>query len=639
MPGDRAAVNRTSCMRCRYLALILSGAVAVGATGELVKAAATQAADTSWATVNLNYASDRYVGLDQINTQNVGHLAQVCRVRVDAGGAFQSGLLLVDGLMYLTTRAATVALDPGDCSVVWKSIYVPEQKEPLPVVRGPAYADGRIFRGTTDCRLLALEARTGLPIWKVKACDSEAGESLAAAPIVWNGMLFVGIAGGDFGVRGRVFGFDAVSGREIWRFNTVPMPGELGAETWKGESSKTGGGGTWSTYTLDPDAGELFVPVGNPGADFDRDPRPGANLFTNSLVVLDARTGKLKWWYQLKAHDDKDLDLGAAPMLFSRQNGAPAIALGSKDGHVYIVDRRSHKLLSKTAVTTILNQDQPVTTQEMKTCPSVVGGVEWNGPAYDGLHRAVVVGAVDWCTLMKKDAAPQYRRGEMFMGGTFKFVSDPPPSGWITSIDQATGRVRWRFHAAAPVVSGITVTAGGLVFAGDMNGRLYALNSDDGTVLFQYDTGGAIAGGVITYRVAQQQYVAVTSGNISRLVWGETGAPSIVIFRLGTGEISPSSQTAPVSASASLIGATDPARGREIFARTCSACHGAVGEGLTGVALKSIGKRLSREEIAAWVLNPVARRDAANGAVMPRLYPGVLSEQDVFDVAAFTQTL
>lgn len=590
---------------------------------------------TPWPTGNLNYASDRYSPLQQITPQNAALLGEVCRVRVDTGGSFQSGLVLVDGLMYLTARNATVALDPADCSVAWKNVYAPEDPEPLPVVRGAAFAEGRIFRGTTDCRLLALDAKTGSQLWKVKACDSARGESLAAAPIAWNGMLFIGIAGGDFGVRGRVFAFDAASGREVWRFNTIPAPGEFGADTWAGDSAQTGGGGTWSTYTLDPDTGELFVPVGNPGADFDTQPRAGRNLFTNSLVVLDARTGRLKWWYQLSSHDDKDYDLGAAPMLFTLSDGTAAVALGAKDGYLSVLDRATHKLKFKVAVTTVLNQTRPVTTQILRTCPSVVGGVEWNGPAFDALHGAIVVGAVDWCADVRKNEKSEFKPGEMFMGGTFTLVSDPPPSGWITSVDAASGKVRWRFHADAPVVSGITPTAGGVVFAGDMGGNVYALDSNDGKVAFKYATGGAIAGGVITYRIGETQYLAATSGNVSRLVWGESGLPSIVIFRLGGAAASAAVTSA--SPPALTIAASDAARGATLFATTCAACHGSRGEGLTGPPLKAIGKRLSLPELSAWIMNPVATIDT--GLKMPRLYPSALTEQDVFDVAAFVAAL
>jgi alcohol dehydrogenase (cytochrome c) len=607
-----------------------------------VQAASVQSA-SSWSTVNLNYAGDRFADLAGIDTQNAGRLGEVCRVRVDSAGGFQSGLVLVDGLLYLTTRLAIVALDPTDCSVAWKSVYTPEGKEPLPNARGPAFGDGRIFRGTTDCRLLALDAKSGAPLWKVNPCNPALGETFAAAPIVWEGKVYIGIAGGDFGVRGRMFAFDAQTGRELWRFNTIPESGEFGADTWTGDSAKTGGGGTWSTYAIDPAAAELFVPVGNPGADFDAGPRAGTNLFTNSLVVLDANTGRLKWWYQLRARDDKDYDLGAAPMLFTLADGTPAIALGSKDGYLYVVNRRSHKLLFKTAVTTVLNQDRPVTTEPLRTCPSVLGGVEWNGPAYDALHKAIVVGAVDWCADIKKIDKPEYKPGELFMGGTFTLATDPPASGWITSVDPQTGKVKWRFHTAAPVVSGITPTAGGVVFAGDMAGNLYALNSADGTVLFKHPTGGAIAGGVITYQVGGAQYVAATSGNVSRLLWGETGLPSVVVYREGGTAAGTASEATAGQAAAALRGArmgdTDLGRGGKIFSSNCSACHGGAGEGMTGPSLKAIGRRLSQQELSAWIMNPVAARDAANGLVMPRLYPSALTEQDVFDVAAFVGTL
>jgi alcohol dehydrogenase (cytochrome c) len=596
----------------------------------------SHAADTEWPMYNSGYDSQRYVNLDGINTKNVSRLKELCRVRVANAGSFQSGILLVDGLLYVSSALATIAIDPIDCTIAWKSIYTPEGKQTFPVNRGPAIAGGRLFRGTTDCRLLAMDAKTGAPIWKVNPCEPDAGEWFAAAPIVWDGKVFIGIAGGDWGVRGRMFAFDAATGRQLWRFNTIPVAGEFGADTWKGNSGQTGGGATWASYSLDPETGELFVPVGNPGADFDMTTRAGANLFTNSLVVLDARSGALKWWHQISSRDDKDLDLGAAPMLFTMGDGRPAVALGSKDGHLYIVDRRTHKLLSKTPVTTILNQNVPVTVQGLKTCPSVVGGVEWNGPAYDLPHHAVVVGAVDFCAFVKKSEKPEYRRGELFLGGTFELLTDPPPSGWITSIDQDTGRIRWRFHADAPVVSGVTPTAGGLIFAGDMSGNLYGLDSDDGTVRFKQNTGGAVAGGVITYRIAGQQYLAVTSGNVSRFVWGETGLPHIVIYRQDEeekGAVGPVVAAAAKTGDVAAVG--DATRGSGVYSRVCAACHGPGGEGLSGPALAGIGKRKSVDEIAAWVMNPVSAGNPAGASAMPRLYPSVLTGRDVRDVARF----
>jgi glucose dehydrogenase len=379
------------------------------------------------------------------------------------------------------------------------------------------------------------------------------------------------------------------------------------------------------------------VSVGNAAADFNVESRAGANLYTDSLVVLDAKTGALKWYYQLRNHDDKDLDLGAAPMLFNLKDGRAAIALGSKDGYVYIVDRGSHKLLHRTPVTTILNQGQPVTEHGIKVCPSVLGGVEWNGPAADILHQAVVVGAVDWCAFVAKAPKLEHTRGELFMGGTFKMLSDPPPSGWITSVDQETGQVRWSFHADAPVVSGVTATAGGLVFAGDMAGNLYALDSADGTVKFKTNTGGAVAGGIIEYRMTQQYYVAVTSGNISRAIWGETGLPTVVIYRLDSGHVS---SVVGGAVAGNLVTTPDATHGRAVYVKICSSCHGAAGEGLAGPALRGVGQRMSVGEIAAWIMNPVVPgMPAQTAGIMPRLYPSVLTEQDVLDAAAYAGKL
>jgi PQQ-dependent dehydrogenase (methanol/ethanol family) len=603
------------------------------------------AADTQWPMYNSGYNSQRYAALDQVNPHNVASLRELCRVRVDQAGSFQSGILLVDGLLYVTSATATMAIDSTDCAVAWKNVYTPAGKQTFPVNRGAVVADGHLYRGTTDCRLLAMDAKTGRELWSIQACDPDAGEWLPAAPLVWDGRLYIGIAGGDWGVRGRVYAFDISNGKEVWRFNTVPAAPEFGADTWKGVSAQTGGGGTWSSYTLDPQTGELFIPVGNAAPDFLVDPRTGDNLFTNSLVVLDARTGALRWWYQISHHDDKDLDLGAPPMLLTLPTGRAAVALASKDGHLYLLDRAIHKLLWRTAVTTILNQDKRVTEQGLRVCPGIVGGVEWNGPSYDPVNDAIIVGAVDWCAIIKKGKGLDHKRGEPYFGGTYELLQDPKPTGWITSVDQDTGRVRWRFHADAPVVSGITATSGGLVFAGDIGGNLYALESRDGTLRFKENTRGAIAGGVITYLINDSQFIAVTSGNVSRAVWGETGLPYVVIYRLSrpdavdksANETSGEHPNVPISPPP-MSTEFDAQRGAAIYGRVCTSCHASNGSGMIGPPLVDIGKSKTIAEIAQWIMDPKAAAPPRTSA-MPRLYPSTLSDQQVWDVAAFVHQL
>ncbi len=227
--------------------------------------------------------------MSEINTSNVGKLTEVCRVRVAARGSLQSGLLIIDDSMYLTTATETFAADPVTCHIKWQHTYRRRQEPGLQVNRGPAYLNGRVFRGTDDGRLIALDAKTGAEIWTSVVGDPTIGEYISAAPLTWNGLVVVGTSGGEFGIRGRIVAYDALSGREVWRFNTVPIGKEVGAETW-GDSkwAPHGGGATWSAFTLDPITAELFAPIGNPVPDFAPMDRHGANLFTDSALVLDA---------------------------------------------------------------------------------------------------------------------------------------------------------------------------------------------------------------------------------------------------------------------------------------------------------------------------------------------------------------
>ena len=247
-----------------------------------------------------------------------------------------------------------------------------------------AFANGQLFRGTPDGRLLAIDAASGKTLWQQQVGDPAQGEFFSSVPVIWQGLLITGSAGSDCGIRGRIMAYEQESGREVWRFYTIPRGKETGAETWKDwKSARYGGGGSWTTYTLDMASGEVFVPVGNPAPDFAPSHRPGANLFTDSMVVLDARTGALKWWHQMLSNDGLDLDLAAAPMLYWNSKGRPMVAIGSKDGYLYGVDRETHKRVFKIPVTTIQKPDRAPTAQGVHSCPGPLGGVEWNGPAYD----------------------------------------------------------------------------------------------------------------------------------------------------------------------------------------------------------------------------------------------------------------
>src|SRR5258705_7503557 len=372
--------------------------------GVMIAAAAVAGCDSGapsgdnvgWAGYNKGYDGQRFAALNEINTKNASRLKPLCELTLGEGGAFQTGPVVSGDTMFLTTARATILMNATTCPVNWRHVDSSERLDPVPVNRGAAYLEGRLYRGMPGARLAALDATSGKVLWDVKVGDGSVGEFISSAPIAWGGIVFVGLAGSDWGIRGRVMGFDAATGKEIWRFYTIPMGSETGAETWPSpEAASRGGGGMWTSYTLDPKAEELFVPVGNPAPLFDPRVRLGDNLFTDSFVVLDARTGKLKWWYQATPRDGYDYDLGAAPLLYTTADGESRVAIGSKDGHVQAVNRQTHARVFKTPVTTILNADKRPTVEGVRACPGPSGGVEWNGPALDPDTPTLFVGALD----------------------------------------------------------------------------------------------------------------------------------------------------------------------------------------------------------------------------------------------------
>jgi alcohol dehydrogenase (cytochrome c) len=579
-----------------------------------------QEGDTDWPYYNNRTDGDRYLSLSEINRDNVAGLEEACRVHVAGTGPFSAGTILVHGVIYTTAWRSTLALHPTTCDVVWKALYEPEQTEVYNANRGVAFWNGKLFRGTGDDRMLAYDAATGRELWRTKIGDASSGEYLAAAPLAWNGKVIMGTAGGDLGVPGRLLALDADTGKVIWSFDTVQHPGSSGG-TWPGNTWKTGGGSTWSTYTLDAETGELFITVSNPAPALDAKARMGDNLYSDSVLDLDVNTGKLLWHYQIRKNDNHDYDVSAPAVLLTIDH-KKAIAVGSKDGFLYLIDRSRHRLLWKTAVTTIFNVDTDPTPEGVKVCPGAKGGVAYNSPVYDPSEHLLVVGAVDWCYKLFKTSYAPYAPGSPYIGG--KMVpADESGSGWVTAVDARDGKVRWRYHTLAPVVSGITATQGGVTFAGDTSGLLYVFRTKDGELIRKIDTGGALAGGIISYQSHGHQYLAVNSGNVSRSSWGTAaGTPTLIVYRL------------PESAAAELDPATlapRAASGAAIFHASCASCHGAGGQGGEGAKLAGISSRSTQAEIVHLIVDPRAG--------MPKLYPGALSAQDVADVAAYVRGL
>jgi alcohol dehydrogenase (cytochrome c) len=612
---NRRGGGRSAC-RVAMAAIVLAvwTLPAVGAT-----------AGGDWESYNKTSEGQRFSPLTQINTQNAASIAEVCRYRVADSGSFQSGLIMTAGTLFATTATDTLAFNPTSCELKWRHSYLRRAITPLPVNRGVAYLNGRVFRGTDDGRVFALDAETGKQLWMSSVGDPSLGEIITGAPVGWNGLIIVATAVGDLGIRGKVMAFDALSGREVWRFYTIPGSGETGADSWSDNDwAHHGGGASWSTFSIDQSTGEVFIPVGNPAPDFAATDRLGTNLFTDSIVVLDAQTGVLKWWYQLSPHDARDYDLGAAPVLFNPGRASGLIAAGSKDGYLYVIDREPRKLLYRIAVTTVDRNPEAPTAAGVLACPGAVGGVEWNGPAFDPVQQVLYVGAVDSCNIMRSAPGTHWRQGEVNLGGT---VGPGPvtPSGWVTAVDAVSGHLRWQYHAAGPVVAGVTPTAGGILMTGDNTGHFLVFNSATGELLKNLDTGGSLSGGVITYESGGRQYVAITSGNSSRSTFGVVGRPTLVIL---------STPPATESSDTKSGGAPNPARGRGFYVEQCSLCHGADGKNMTGYDLSTIAKRMSQDQLVAWIKHPAPP--------MPAVFAEPFEpsdEQAIRDVAAYLRAM
>lgn len=487
------------------------------------------AAPGNWLLYNRDLHSQRYSPLAQITTDNVDRLRVHCVIQLGEVGSFQTGPVVRNGRMYVTTPHGTYALDLKTCRSIWEHTHLPEGHEPWLANRGVALYRGKVFRGTTDGHLLALDAETGELLWDAWLVDSAKGYFLSAAPIAFDGKVFIGTAGADWGANGRVYALDAESGKLLWHFDVIPTGDEPGAETWGG-GAEHGGGSMWSTMTLHVEEGLLYVSVGNPSPDFNGSVRPGDNLYTNSVIALDFRTGKLVRYVQLVPHDVHDWNVAAAPTIYDRQ-GRSLMAVAGKDGWLYLHDRGTFERIARQEVSTHVAADVAPTPEGVYTCPGPVGGVEWNGVALAPDAGLLFVNSVEWCATFFS-AEPRYVEGAPYTGG--RTIMDPveKAKGWLRAFDASTGKPAWVYESPTPMVAAVTPTAGGVLFTGDLDGHFLAFDARTGKVLYRFPTGGAIAGGIVTYELDGRQYVATTSGNSSRTVWKTRGAASIFIFAL-----------------------------------------------------------------------------------------------------------
>ena len=498
--------------------------VAMARTSAPTDAELAKADPSDWLMFNRTYAGDRYSPLSQIDASNVANLQPVCIMSPGVLGSFQSSPLVYKGMGFVSSTYGVFAFDAATCERKWDHSYSPAGPEGIQTSRGIAAYDGKLFRGTPDGHLIALDMTSGDLLWDAHVADGGTGYSVGAAPIVFDGRVIVGLAGGDYGAPGHVYAFDADTGERIWTFDTID------AESWK-MGAEHGGGGTWTTVAIDTEQRLVFVPVGNPAPDYYAAARPGDNLYTNSVVAIDADTGRIAWHVQQIAGDYHDWDTSAAPALYEK-NGRRLMAVGTKEGYVYIYDRDTHEQVARTSVLTRLNDDLPFSEKPLRVCPGTTSGVEWNGPAYDPVTGSLFVNTVDWCATYTAIEPQGYKRGSWYVEADVAY--DPPErmTGWTYALDGETGKVRWSRKAPKPMIGAVTPTAGDIVLTGGADGMFLALDAKDGRELYRFNTGAAIGGGIATYMVDKRQYVAVATGGFGLVDFGVRGAPAVIVFAL-----------------------------------------------------------------------------------------------------------
>ena len=529
------------------------------------EAAWPNAAAGDWPSYNRTPTSQRFSPHAQINAKNVGSLKVQCVYEVKEFTSFESGLIMVNNALIGTTEFDIFSLNPATCAENWRT-HLDYPGGLLPSNRGAAYMDGLLFRGTQDCRVLAFDFKTGKQVWQTTICDTKRGESVPSAPIAWDGLVYVGNAGGDYkGGKGQVYALDGKTGKIVWQFFLVPQvdgdmvrgpvgKSPLDAKTWNNAPGiPISGGGAWTSYTLDIKSGSLYVPGGNPAPDFASGAREGTNLFTDSVVVLDAKTGDYKNDFKVVKKDWHDWDVSSPPIVHQTMGGKQLMSVAPKDGHLYAYDLGTNKLVYRVPVTTIENVEGTFAVgQKVHFCPGPVGGTEWNTPGFDPTTNLIITGTVDWCDLvtiktddrLRSVAVGQPWTGMAAWNPINMFGKEDPTdghwAGWIHAVDADTGVWKWRAKSNYPIVAAITPTAGGVVFLADLGGNLYALDSSTGQKLWggPLGTGGAIGGGVITYTVDGVQKVAVADG-FTMVAWPTKPRHAKVVI-LGLDSASPS---------------------------------------------------------------------------------------------------
>lgn len=506
----------------------------------------------NWLSYSGGMASQRHSPLTQITPDNVKNLDLQWVFQAKSFERYESTPLVVDGVMYTVQNPDdVVAMDAVTGRVFWMYSFTPSN-DARPccgrLSRGLAILGDTLFLGTIDARLVALDTKNGKPLWNVKVGNPEEGYAITHAPQVVKDKVIVGVAGGEYGIRGYIAAFDVHTGKEVWRFYTIPGPGEPGNETWKGDSWKHGGASIWVTGSYDPDLNLTYWGIGNPGPDWNGDNRLGDNLYTDSVVALDADTGKLKWYYQFSPHDEFDYDSTQVPVLVDmpwqgkdgQTRQRKVMLWANRNGLFYVLDRSTGEfLLGKPfAKVTWMNgfdeKGRPMKVASAASSkagtlifPGNQGATNWYNPSYSPHTGLFYIPTWDdYSSLFVKQDA-EYVQGQTFSGGGPRNTSPPiiaPTGGFnyrkegemygaVRAIDPKTGALKWEFKMADVTDAGILTTASDVLFSGGREGYFFALDARNGNLLWKAAVGGRVTSGPMTYSVNGKQYVSVCAGN------------------------------------------------------------------------------------------------------------------------------